>query len=108
MSSAEPLRTEHVFDADHRDDRLRNENLHRLGKRLVYQFHILLKTAHIHLAGNVALTQPTEQLIKTIDELLDWDREVLVRLDDDRQPGEVAEAEAIGHTTVVFPDALAV
>ncbi len=45
--------------------RIRDENLNRLGKRLVYQVHILLKTAHIHLAGNAALAQPSERLVKT-------------------------------------------
>jgi len=52
--------------------RIRDENLNRLGKRLVYQVHILLKTAHIHLAGNAALAQPSERLVKTVEEILEW------------------------------------
>ncbi|MBI3606771.1 MAG: HD domain-containing protein [Nitrospirae bacterium] len=52
--------------------RIRDENLNRLGKRLVYQVHILLKTSHIHLAGNAALAQPSERLVKTIEEILEW------------------------------------
>lgn len=62
---------------------IRDENLHRLGKRLVYQVHILLKTAHIHLAGNVALTQPAERLVKTVTEIDEWHGEPVLRQDGD-------------------------
>jgi putative nucleotidyltransferase with HDIG domain len=63
--------------------RIRDENLHRIGKRLVYQLHILLKTAHIHLAGNTALTQPAERLVKTISEIDEWHGEPVLRQDGD-------------------------
>lgn len=62
---------------------IRDENLHRLGKRLVYQMHILLKTAHIHLAGNVAMTQPAERLVKTVLEIDEWHGEPVLRQDGD-------------------------
>jgi HD-GYP domain-containing protein (c-di-GMP phosphodiesterase class II) len=63
--------------------RIRDENLNRLGKRLVYQVHILLKTASIHLAGNAALSQPADRLVKTIEEILEWRGEALLRQDGD-------------------------
>ncbi|MEW6682745.1 MAG: HD domain-containing phosphohydrolase [Nitrospirota bacterium] len=63
--------------------RIRDENLHRIGKRLVYQIHILLKTAHIHLAGNVALNQPAERLVKTVAEIDEWRGEPVLRQDGD-------------------------
>ncbi len=62
---------------------IRDENLHRLGKRLVYQIHILLKTAHIHLAGNVALNQPAERLVKTVTEIGEWRGDAVLRQDGD-------------------------
>jgi HD-GYP domain-containing protein (c-di-GMP phosphodiesterase class II) len=62
---------------------IRDENLNRIGKRLVYQVHILLKTAHIHLAGNVALTQSAERLVKTVAEVQDWRAEPILRQDGD-------------------------
>lgn len=62
---------------------IRDENLHRLGKRLVYQIHILLKTAHIHLAGNVALNQPAERLVKTVAEIAEWRGDAALRQDGD-------------------------
>jgi HD-GYP domain-containing protein (c-di-GMP phosphodiesterase class II) len=62
---------------------IRDENLHRVGKRLVYQVHILLKTAHIHLAGNVALTQSAERLVKTVAEVGGWRAEPMLRQDGD-------------------------
>ncbi|MFZ5877090.1 MAG: HD-GYP domain-containing protein [Nitrospirota bacterium] len=62
---------------------IRDENLNRIGKRLVYQVHILLKTAHIHLAGNVALTQSAERLVKTVTEVRDWRAEPILRQDGD-------------------------
>jgi HD-GYP domain-containing protein (c-di-GMP phosphodiesterase class II) len=62
---------------------IRDENLHRIGKRLVYQVHILLKTAHIHLAGNVALSQSAERLVKTVAEIGDWRAEPVLRQDGD-------------------------
>jgi hypothetical protein len=62
---------------------IRDENLHRIGKRLVYQIHILLKTAHIHLAGNVALNQPAERVVKTVAEIDEWHGEPVLRQDGD-------------------------
>lgn len=62
---------------------IRDENLHRVGKRLVYQVHVLIKTAHIHLAGNVALSQPAQRLVKTVGEVGDWHAEPILRQDGD-------------------------
>jgi HD-GYP domain-containing protein (c-di-GMP phosphodiesterase class II) len=62
---------------------IRDENLHRIGKRLVYQVHILLKTAHIHLAGNVALSQSAQRLVKTVFEVGEWRADPIIRQDGD-------------------------
>ncbi|MFZ5861939.1 MAG: HD-GYP domain-containing protein [Nitrospirota bacterium] len=71
-----------LFDAV-KGSHIRDENLHRIGKRLVYQVHILLKTAHIHLAGNVALSQSADRLVKTVVEVHDWRAEPVLRQDGD-------------------------
>jgi HD-GYP domain-containing protein (c-di-GMP phosphodiesterase class II) len=55
----------------------------KLGKNLVNQLAILIKTAHIHEATNVAMVQPTERLINTIKELTQAEGEVSLRLEGD-------------------------
>ena len=43
-----------------------NEQTTQLGKRLINQFFILLKTAQIHDSGNIALSQPVDNLLVII------------------------------------------
>lgn len=71
-----------VFEAL-KGSRIHDENLNRLGKRLVYQVHVLLKTAHIHLAGNTALVQPADRLVKTVEEIREWQAKPILRQDGD-------------------------
>jgi HD-GYP domain-containing protein (c-di-GMP phosphodiesterase class II) len=71
-----------VFEAL-KGSRIHDENLNRLGKRLVYQMHVLFKTAHIHLAGNAALVQPADRLVKTVEEIREWQAEPILRQDGD-------------------------
>ena len=54
-----------------------------LGKQLVNQFAILIKTLRVHDQSNVALIQPTENLLKTLNTLLLSDSEVSLNLEGD-------------------------
>src|SRR6185295_297610 len=60
-----------------------DEDLAHLGKALVNQFYILLKTARLHDSGNVAWDQPLENFMKTIQELVQHKQEVPLRLSGD-------------------------
>ena len=61
-----------------------NEKIAQLGKRLINQFFILLKTAQIHDSGNVALSQPVENLLVIIQELRsETGTEVSIQVEDD-------------------------
>lgn len=55
----------------------------QLGKQMVNQFAILIKTSQIHDAGNVALQQPTENFSKTLGDLFLDDPEVALSLEGD-------------------------
>jgi HD-GYP domain-containing protein (c-di-GMP phosphodiesterase class II) len=60
-----------------------DEDVVRLGKALVNQFHILLKTRRLHDSGNVAWDQPIENFMKTIQELVQLKQELPLRLGGD-------------------------
>jgi len=52
----------------------------RLGKALVNQMAILLKTSQIHDPTNVAMIQPTERVIQTAKELMSIEGELTIEL----------------------------
>lgn len=54
-----------------------------LGKKLVGEFAILLKTAQIHDVGNLAFDQPIEKLDHTLSLLLKSDPDVVLNLEGD-------------------------
>ncbi len=60
-----------------------DEDVAHLGKTLVNQFYILLKTARLHDSGNVAWDQPIENFMKTIQELVQLKQELPLRLGGD-------------------------
>ena len=61
-----------------------NEKIAQLGKRLINQFFILLKTAQIHDSGNVALSQPVENLLAIMQELRsETGTDVSIQVEDD-------------------------
>ena len=61
-----------------------NEKIAQLGKRLINQFFILLKTAQIHDSGNVALSQPVENLLAIMQELQsETGTDVSIQVEDD-------------------------
>lgn len=60
-----------------------DEDVAHLGKVLVNQFYILLKTARLHDSGNVAWDQPIENFMKTIQELVQLKQESPLRLGGD-------------------------
>jgi HD-GYP domain-containing protein (c-di-GMP phosphodiesterase class II) len=60
-----------------------DEDVARLGKALVNQFYILLRTARLHDSGNIAWDQPLENFIKTIQELVQLKQELPLRLSGD-------------------------
>lgn len=55
----------------------------QLGKQIVNQFAILIKTSQIHDSANVALQQPTENFYKTLEDLFVDDPEVTLSLEGD-------------------------
>ena len=60
-----------------------DEDVAHLGKALVNQFYILLRTARLHDSGNVAWDQPLENFMKTIQELVQLKQELPLRLSGD-------------------------
>jgi len=60
-----------------------DEDVARLGKALVNQFYILLRTARLHDTGNVAWDQPLENFIRTVQELVQLKQELPLRLGGD-------------------------
>jgi len=60
-----------------------DEDVARLGKALVNQFYILLKTSKLYDASNVAWDQPLENFIRTIQELTRFKQELPLRLGGD-------------------------
>lgn len=60
-----------------------DEEQGRLGKQLVNQLAILIKTSQIHDAGNVALQQPAEKLLKTLNDLFFEESDVAVTIEGD-------------------------
>lgn len=58
-----------------------DEERAQLGKQVVNQFAILIKTSQIHDAGNVALQQPAENFIKTLGDLFIDDPDVALSLE---------------------------
>lgn len=57
-----------------------DEERAQLGKQMVNQFAILIKTSQIHDAGNVALQQPAENFNRTLGDLFIDDPEVTLSL----------------------------
>jgi HD-GYP domain-containing protein (c-di-GMP phosphodiesterase class II) len=57
-----------------------DEDAARLGKALVNQFYILLKTARLHDSSNVAWDQPMENFMKTVQELSQLKQDLSLRL----------------------------
>jgi HD-GYP domain-containing protein (c-di-GMP phosphodiesterase class II) len=60
-----------------------DEELAYLGKALVNQFYILLKTARLHDSSNVAWDQPLENFMKTVQELVQPRQELPLKLKGD-------------------------
>lgn len=60
-----------------------DEQALRLGKSFIAQLHILLKTAQIHDAGNVALEAPVEHGFEALRQLWRWNPEVTLRIHGD-------------------------
>jgi len=60
-----------------------DEDVAYLGKALVNQFYILLRTARLHDSSNVAWDQPMENFMKTIQELVQIKQELPLRLSGD-------------------------
>ncbi|MBI3805738.1 MAG: HD-GYP domain-containing protein [Nitrospirae bacterium] len=60
-----------------------DEERAQLGKHLINQLAILIKTSQIHDAGNIALKQPAENFCKTLDDLFVDDPEVSLNLEGD-------------------------
>lgn len=61
-----------------------NEKVGQLGKRLINQFFILLKTAQIHESTNTALNQPVENVLSSLLELRrETNADVTIQVDED-------------------------
>ena len=60
-----------------------DEESARLGKQFVNQWAILLKTSQIHGPTNVALAQPAENVLRTLNEFFTDDPEVALNLEGD-------------------------
>lgn len=60
-----------------------NEDTARLGKNLVNQFNILIKTAQIHDISNVAFDQPIENFMKTLEDMARLGNEISLDLKGD-------------------------
>ncbi|MFQ5580865.1 MAG: HD-GYP domain-containing protein [Nitrospiria bacterium] len=60
-----------------------DEESAELGKNLVNQIAILIKTTQIHDSSNIALQQPTQNLFQTLNELFLSDPEVVLNLEGD-------------------------
>ncbi len=60
-----------------------DEERRQIGKQLINQLAILMKTAQIHDPGNIALQQPTENFCKILGDLFLDDPEVVLSLEGD-------------------------
>lgn len=60
-----------------------DEESAELGKHLVNQFAILIKTTHIHDSGNIALQRPTRNIYQTLSELFLTAPDVMLNLEGD-------------------------
>src|SRR4051812_49038104 len=60
-----------------------DEDMVRLGKALINQFYILLKTARLHDSSNIAWDQPLENFMRTIQELVQLKQELPLKLSGD-------------------------
>lgn len=60
-----------------------DEDVAKKGKGLINQFYILMKTAQIHDATNVAVEAPMENAVKILKELWQWTEEIHLRLEGD-------------------------
>ena len=75
LESSQP---EHIHSSQGFD-----EETAKRGKELVNQFYILMKTAQIHDAGNVAVETHMGNCFQTLKELWQWNDEIHLRLDGD-------------------------
>ena len=62
---------------------LQIENYSRIGKNIVNQFYIILKTAQVHDPNNVAFVHTMENLIKTLSPILKKGEDVMLSLKSD-------------------------